>query len=321
MEKPFVITEQEIVINLGCFIHKDYSFLNKEIWLDVFGTMYQGQAIRIEALDGDNLELSGFIDFLKHLVKMFNIPEEKITLVKHGDPIPSYGYKGLPLNIFISTCKEINQSFDRNLDNAKFLGLLVGRFNPIRFRLAYELDRRFPDNNFLIFQSSFNLIDYLYTKFNYLYTDELAWLKTKQFDQDLDKKDQYIDWHTSSNSYTNIWNKFQIEIISETDPASNYWFTEKTARCLATGKPFVLISGPGSLQQLKKMGYSTFGHVLDESYDKEPNPISRINRVLDSLQTLFESPDRQEKIDYMYNIAKSNSLLYNRHYHYVKKSL
>lgn len=321
METPFVITDQEIVINLGCFVHKDYSFLNKEIWLDFFGTKYNGQTIRIEASDGDNLALSGFIDFLKHLTKMFNIPEENITLVKHGDPIFPYGYEGLPLNIFMSTGKVIDQTFDRNLDNAKFLGLLSGRFSPIRFRLAYELDRRFPNNNFLIFQSSFKLIDYLYTKFNYLYKDELAWLETKQFDQDLDSKDQYIDWRRSSNSYTNIWNKFQIEIIAETDSTSDYWFTEKTARCLATGKPFVLIAGPGSLQQLKKMGYSTFENILDESYDQEPNPISRINRALDSLQILFESSNRQEKINHMYDIAKSNRILYNQRYRYVKKPL
>ena len=67
-----------------------------------------------------------------------------------------------------------------------------------------------------------------------------------------------INYRNGCVSYHDIWNKFKIEIVTETDEYQNQWFTDKTAKCLYTGKPFLLLSGPNSLGMLKRMGFVTF---------------------------------------------------------------
>ena len=119
-----------------------------------------------------------------------------------------------------------------------------------------------------------------------------------------------IDWYDACRSYGNVWNKFQIEVVSETDSIDNFWFTEKTANCLATGKPFVLVSGQGSLQRLRDMGFVTFDSVLDESYDNARNPYDRIKATVTSLQEIYRN---QTVIDELYEIAQENITLYQQY--------
>ena len=94
---------------------------------------------------------------------------------------------------------------------------------------------------------------------------------------------------------------------------SDFWFTEKTARCLATGKPFALVAGTGSLQRLRDMGFKTFNSVLDESYDLETTPTRRINRLILSLKELYNS---QAGIEKLQEIAQENINIYKD---YIKK--
>lgn len=309
--QAFIVSDKEFFIDLRYFVHKDYSFIHKEVWFDVFATKYKGQQIRILVHDGDNLEYSGFTDFLDRIVKVFSILADKIVIEKHGGPVTPYKQIKINPKIFQSTGDYVPNDFNKDLSSAAFVGLIVGRFNPTRLRLAYELDQQFPGDNFLIFQPSYNTVNYLYRNFSDLYNAELEWLKNKSFHQDLTRADEFISWTDSMKTYCDLWNKFQIEIVSETDAMSDYWFTEKTARCLATGKPFVLISGPNSLAELKNLGFLTFDSVLDESYDKESNPTDRIFKALTSLNNLYTDPNKQHKIKTLYDIAKQNITLYN----------
>lgn len=45
-------------------------------------------------------------------------------------------------------------------------------------------------------------------------------------------------------------------------------FTEKTAKALVAGRLFVLFGGPHDLKRLRRLGFKTFGSVIDESYDE-----------------------------------------------------
>ena len=140
----------------------------------------------------------------------------------------------------------------------------------------------------------------------------------QKFDVDLIYSDTLntnaVNWQDSYSSYHNIWDKFDIEIIAETDTNTNYWFTEKTGRCLATGKPFLLLAGTGSLKTLQDFGFKTFNEVLDESYDNEKSSIRRINKIILSLMELYQSSNRNNKINRMYEIAQHNITLYNKKY-------
>ena len=55
--------------------------------------------------------------------------------------------------------------------------------------------------------------------------------------------------------------------------------TEKLNKCLLTGHPFIIVSTPRYLANIKKIGFKTFDKWWDESYDDEINNYSRFNKL------------------------------------------
>jgi hypothetical protein len=323
IEQAVTVTDTDILILGQFFVHKDYSITRKDILLDILGQQYTGQQVLIRLWDGENFDFSGFGQFIEFLCNKVGIPHNKITIETH-DPDPDSNFKidCLSLGIFVSVNQYLPKEFDRNISNAKFVGSLLGRYNLNRFRLAYELDQAFPDDTYITFQPKVSFIQDSLKHFNNQYTKELAWLEQKTFDRDLNSTHfmGMIDWYDACRNYNNVWNRYQIEIISETDSISDFWFTEKTANCLATGKPFVLVSGEGSLARLRNMGFQTFDSIIDESYDQAQHPYDRIKRLTHSLQVLYTSPSRQQHMDALYQLASKNCELYNKYIQTVKKS-
>jgi hypothetical protein len=80
--------------------------------------------------------------------------------------------------------------------------------------------------------------------------------------------------------------------------------SEKSFKPLAHSHAFVTQGCTGTLAYLRGLGFETFGHVLDESYDQEPNQTTRLQMVMDQLQllhsefkstgTLFQDPRSQQ---------------------------
>lgn len=79
-----------------------------------------------------------------------------------------------------------------------------------------------------------------------------------------------VDEHFS-NSYCSI----VLETHFDADGSLGAFLTEKTFKCLKHGHPFVIAGGPGSLATLRNLGYRTFDHVIDNSYDLEYNNTQR----------------------------------------------
>jgi hypothetical protein len=80
--------------------------------------------------------------------------------------------------------------------------------------------------------------------------------------------------------------------------------TEKSLRPIACGQPFVLVATPGSLEYLKHYGFETFNDVFDESYDKELDPLLRLEKVI-KLMTHMKNLTASEKKQ-LSNIALRN---------------
>jgi hypothetical protein len=62
--------------------------------------------------------------------------------------------------------------------------------------------------------------------------------------------------------------------------------TEKIAKPLAMGHPFVVASTPGFYRDLRSLGFRTFDHVIDESFDVIENVQDRMDRVTDIVTDL-----------------------------------
>ena len=55
--------------------------------------------------------------------------------------------------------------------------------------------------------------------------------------------------------------------------------TEKTNKCFLAGHPFIVLSTPRFLHNIKKIGFKTFDQWWDESYDMEKNDENRVLKI------------------------------------------
>jgi hypothetical protein len=98
-----------------------------------------------------------------------------------------------------------------------------------------------------------------------------------------------------------------FSLVTETICAESvYSFrTEKIAKPLAIGHPFIVAATPGFYQELHRMGFKTFGHVLDESFDKIENSQERMNRIVEIVTDLCNQ-DLASFLKECYNTCKYN---------------
>ena len=301
---------------------------------DFFAASYQGQPIVVVASDGENVVRRGVVSFFEELCQQGLVDRECVTFMTYDlDWDLNFKHKKLGwwagfylAKRFVSLDKMSNVDGD-----AKFVGCLTSRFTPSRLKLAYQIDKTFPNDNFLTFrnvnavngtgvhwtgENFYSIIDTSIDEIYQVYQDQLRWLANKKFDVDsllVDNgfTEEFLPWADACRAYHSLWPKYQIECVSETDVFSSSFLTEKTSKCLLTAKPFVLMSGPGSLKNLQKIGFTTYGSVIDESYDLEPTPHGRMTAMIHSLKNLYHSPDRQTKINQLNEIAKHNQSIYD----------
>jgi dihydrofolate reductase len=80
-----------------------------------------------------------------------------------------------------------------------------------------------------------------------------------------------------------------ISVVSETWIFEDMmFFSEKTWKPIMLGHPFILIGNPGSLAELKSMGYKTFDTWINEKYDENLPLMHRYNIILSELKKFSE---------------------------------
>jgi hypothetical protein len=107
-----------------------------------------------------------------------------------------------------------------------------------------------------------------------------------------------------------IYNKCAYSIVTETHTINNHVFiTEKTAKCLISRRLFVMFAGSGYLKHLQDLGFQTFSHIIDESYDLEPNRLTRWSRAFDQVERLILVP-QNEVFDQCREVLEHNYRLF-----------
>ena len=99
----------------------------------------------------------------------------------------------------------------------------------------------------------------------------------------------YIGYPYDVDLYRNT----AISIVAETNdidltnlPLGRFWVTEKICRTMFNYHPFVVLSTPYFLKNLKQLGYKTFDSIIDESYDEFTDPYARLEQAIKSAQDL-----------------------------------
>jgi hypothetical protein len=98
-----------------------------------------------------------------------------------------------------------------------------------------------------------------------------------------------------------------FSLVTETICAESvYSFrTEKIAKPLAMGHPFIVASTPGFYRDLHRMGFQTFGHVIDESFDTIDNAQQRLDRIIQIVTDLCQQ-DLASFLEECYTVCKYN---------------
>lgn len=81
--------------------------------------------------------------------------------------------------------------------------------------------------------------------------------------------------------------------------------TEKIAKPLAMGHPFIVASGRGYYRDLRNLGFRTFDHLIDESFDIIERPQNRMDRLFAVVQDLC-SQNLDDFIDQCRSVCKYN---------------
>jgi hypothetical protein len=101
-----------------------------------------------------------------------------------------------------------------------------------------------------------------------------------------------------------------FSLVTETVFAYPYSFrTEKIWKPIAVGHPFIAVANQGFYRDLHQLGFKTFGHVIDESFDTIENNQERIERIAQVVEDLCQQ-DLASFYKECYNVCKYNQQHY-----------
>jgi hypothetical protein len=117
--------------------------------------------------------------------------------------------------------------------------------------------------------------------------DIKEFLKYGPYTCDLLTSDQHNDHHLHVHDhYSQSYCHIVVETHFDADQSGGAFLTEKTFKPIKHGQPFVIVGAPGSLQALRNLGYRTFDHAIDNSYDLEINNTRRWQKVLQAIKKI-----------------------------------
>jgi hypothetical protein len=133
------------------------------------------------------------------------------------------------------------------------------------------------------------------------------------------------------NLFDNTWGDAVVDgaayrdtyfsLVTETVFNYPYSFrTEKIWKPIAVGHPFIAVANRGFYRDLRNLGFKTFGHVVDESFDLIDNSQDRIERIANVVEDLCQQ-DLASFYKECYNVCKYNQELYTEMRHQVPREL
>ena len=109
------------------------------------------------------------------------------------------------------------------------------------------------------------------------------------------KSQGYIKYDLFNNTWADVYLKAEpyldtyFSLVTETVFEYPYSFrTEKIWKPVAIGHPFVVAANQGYYRDLHNLGFKTFGHLIDESFDSIVSDQERIERIAQAVTDLCQ---------------------------------
>lgn len=295
--------------------------------------------IHIEFVDSPAIKFSGLDHIINLIIAELNLTPDQLVITtvdkSYINSVATVKYRPTPYFELVRSVIPDNPTWQTH-NNSVLFGAVFGRFSIDRFLLASFLETKLKQDSFVIFQPTELWMKNHFDSdcnFKELYKEQLSWYNNKTKVEQAIPTNQGpggsggVHWKNSTKDYVNIWPKYKIEIVAETDPHNKYQITEKTTRCLITKKPFIIMSGCGVLQHLKNLGFQTFDPWINESYDQEPIVNQRLQMIQQEIlriAQLSESDKSQMFIGIQsaldYNQSYYDKIVYNYYKHFKNDS-
>jgi hypothetical protein len=114
-----------------------------------------------------------------------------------------------------------------------------------------------------------------------------------------------------------MYRRTNYTVICETlGTADTFFFSEKTTKPLLGRRLFVMFGAVGFLKNLRRLGFETFGRVINEHYDTIENPKERLIAITDLMKCITEwTPETK-----LNNMLEAQAIAeYNRQYFFSKE--
>lgn len=124
--------------------------------------------------------------------------------------------------------------------------------------------------------------------------------------------DNYVKFELFNNEWGEIYlepkpyiNTY-FSLVSETVFDIPYSFrTEKTWKPIVMAHPWIAIANRGFYRDMRDLGFQTYSHVVDESFDMIDNGEDRLDRIVEIVQDLCKQ-DLAAFLKECYNVSKYN---------------
>ena len=125
-----------------------------------------------------------------------------------------------------------------------------------------------------------------------------------------------VFWDQFGLTYPDICSTAFLDVVTESSTDNGcLFFTEKILKSIAHKKLFLLAGNPFSLRFLQKLGFKTFPHIFDESYDTKLCKVSRFDHISNELHKFCSlslqdveklKNDNKDILDYNYEHLVKN---------------
>ena len=103
---------------------------------------------------------------------------------------------------------------------------------------------------------------------------------------DLTEREHNDHSHTIHSHYRDSYCNIVLETHFDADQSGGAFLTEKTFKPIKHAQPFVVVGPAGTLAALRSLGYRTFDHAIDNTYDTVQDNTARWLRIVDTLREI-----------------------------------
>lgn len=113
-------------------------------------------------------------------------------------------------------------------------------------------------------------------------------------------------WMFEPKHYTDSYCHLVLETFFDADGSNGCFISEKVFKPIRHGQPFVVFGTHHTLATLRRLGYRTYDHAIDNSYDKIENNTERFRKIVDTVKNI-----RQQDMHQWY-MSMWDDMQYNR---------